>query len=41
MKECKIGCKLPDPKKKKGWWGRYLERLAKISGGKALKCCPK
>ncbi len=25
-------------KKKKGVWGRYLERLEKASGGKAMKC---
>jgi YHS domain-containing protein len=28
----------PGPKKKKGLWGRYLERLEKTSGGKAMKC---
>ena len=26
------------PAKKKGFWGRYLERLEKTSGGKAMKC---
>ena len=26
------------PSKRKGWWGRYLERLNKVTGGKALKC---
>ena len=25
-------------KKKKGIWGRYLARLEKVSGGKAMKC---
>ena len=28
----------PRPAKKKGLWGRYLERLEKSSGGKAMKC---
>jgi len=28
----------PMPAKKKGIWGRYLERLEKASGGKAMKC---
>ena len=28
--------KLP---KRKGWWGRYLERLNKTTGGKPPKCC--
>ena len=28
----------PKPAKKKGLWGRYLERLEKASGGKAMKC---
>ena len=28
----------PAPQRKKGWWGRYLERLEKTSGGKAMKC---
>ncbi len=28
----------PRPAKKKGVWGRYLERLEKASGGKAMKC---
>ncbi len=26
------------PTKKKGIWGRYLARLEKASGGKAMKC---
>jgi YHS domain-containing protein len=26
------------PPKKKGWWGRYLDRLEKATGGKAMKC---
>lgn len=26
------------PAKKKGIWGRYLARLEKASGGKAMKC---
>ncbi len=28
----------PEPVKKKGIWGRYLARLEKASGGKAMKC---
>ncbi len=28
----------PRPAKKKGLWGRYLERLEKASGGRAMKC---
>ena len=28
----------PKPAKKKGLWCRYLERLEKASGGKAMKC---
>lgn len=28
----------PKPPKKKGWWGRYLDRLEKATGGKAMKC---
>ncbi len=28
----------PGPAKKKGLWGRYLERLEKASGGRAMKC---
>ncbi len=28
----------PQPAKKKGIWGRYLDRLQKTSGGKAMKC---
>ena len=27
-----------DPQKKKGLWGRYLERLEKATGGKAMNC---
>ena len=26
------------PAKKKGIWGRYLERLKKANGGRAMKC---
>ncbi len=26
------------PVKRKGWWGRYLERLNKATGGKAPQC---
>ncbi|CAB1059498.1 hypothetical protein D1BOALGB6SA_4260 [Olavius sp. associated proteobacterium Delta 1] len=26
------------PPKKKGLWGRYLERLEKATGGKAMNC---
>ena len=26
------------PKKKKGWWCRYTERLEKATGGKAMRC---
>ena len=26
------------PEKKKGWWGRYTERLEKATGGKSMKC---
>ena len=25
--------------KRKGWWGRYLNRLNKVTGGKPPKCC--
>lgn len=25
-------------RKKKGWWGRYLDRLNRVTEGKALKC---
>jgi len=25
-------------KRKKGWWGRYLDRLNKSTDGKAIKC---
>ncbi|NOY69169.1 MAG: YHS domain-containing protein [Deltaproteobacteria bacterium] len=28
----------PGPAKKKGLWGRYLERLEKAHGGRAMKC---
>ena len=28
----------PKPPIKKGWWGRYLCRLQKATGGKAMKC---
>jgi YHS domain-containing protein len=28
----------PRPAKKKGLWGRYLCRLEKASGGRAMKC---
>lgn len=28
----------PKPAKKKGIWGRYLARLEKASGGRAMKC---
>jgi len=28
----------PKPEKKKGWWCRYMERLGKATGGKAMKC---
>lgn len=24
--------------KRKGWWGRYLDRLNKATGGQAMKC---
>ncbi|MFH2218453.1 MAG: YHS domain-containing protein [Pseudomonadota bacterium] len=27
------------PSKRKGWWGRYLERLNKATGGRPPKCC--
>jgi len=26
------------PAKRKGWWGRYLERLEKATGGRSLNC---
>ena len=43
---CAEGCRkafIENPKKylepkKKGWWGRYTERLEKATGGKAMKC---
>ena len=25
--------------KPKGWWGRYLDRLNKVTGGKPPECC--
>ena len=28
----------PEPAKKKGIWDRYLERLEKANGGRAMKC---
>jgi Cu+-exporting ATPase len=28
----------PRPTKKKGLWGRYLERLEKATGGKSMNC---
>lgn len=28
----------PQPQKKKGIWGRYMQRLEKATGGKAMKC---
>jgi len=27
------------PPKRKGLWGRYLDRLNKVTGGKPPKCC--
>lgn len=24
--------------KRKGWWGRYLDRLEKVTGGRSLEC---
>ena len=27
------------PAKKKGWWGRYLERLERATDGKSMHCC--
>jgi YHS domain-containing protein len=43
---CAEGCRkafVKNPKKylepkKKGWWGRYTERLEKATGGQAMKC---
>ena len=46
---CAEGCRkafVADPQKylapahpkKKGWWGRYLERLEKATGGKSMNC---
>ena len=43
---CAEGCRkafTKNPKKylepkKKGWWGRYTERLEKATGGQAMKC---
>ena len=26
------------PVKKKGWWGRYIERLEKVTCGKSMDC---
>ena len=28
----------PKPPKRKNWWGRYLDRLEKTTGGKSLSC---
>jgi len=28
----------PAPPKRKGWWGRYLDRLEKATGGKSMNC---
>lgn len=28
----------PRPEKRKGLWGRYLDRLEKCTGGKGMKC---
>lgn len=28
----------PAPLKRKGWWGRYLKRLEKATGGKSMNC---
>lgn len=30
---------ISNPSKGKGLWGRYLERLNKVTGGKPPKCC--
>ena len=30
-----LSCK---PAKKKGWWGRYIQRLQKATGGKSMTC---
>ncbi|MFH1886872.1 MAG: YHS domain-containing protein [Pseudomonadota bacterium] len=27
------------PGRRKGWWGRYLDRLQKATGGKPPACC--
>jgi YHS domain-containing protein len=43
---CAEGCRkafIENPKKylepkKKGWWGRYIERLEKATGGQTMKC---
>jgi YHS domain-containing protein len=46
---CAEGCKkafesnpdkflCPKQSKKKGWWGRYLGRLEKATGGKSMNC---
>jgi len=29
---------IPPPSKKKGLWGRYLERLEKATAGKSMNC---
>jgi YHS domain-containing protein len=29
----------PKTTKRKGWWGRYLDRLNKVTGGKPPECC--
>jgi YHS domain-containing protein len=28
----------PQCDRPKGWWGRYMQRLKKATGGKAMKC---
>ena len=28
-----------NPPKRKSWWTRYVNRLNKSTGGKAMKCC--
>ncbi len=28
----------PRPHKRKGWWGRYLDRLGKATEGKSMTC---
>lgn len=27
------------PAKRKGWWGRYLDRLSRTTGGRPQRCC--